>query len=213
MRFCFLLIFGLLSLNAVTANAQGLPANPWAAKQEVINGSVLHISRDNINQQPIGNNASEQSESSSQDMEELKNIAASIKEKWQQRDNQVNDTSASTPEDDKVGTVEAFNAFNTLSKYMQQNNKSDNSNVQNNNSSSFEDFKREIQKMMDKQKTTSSSSDNKISRELGHAKHQYNHYKSQLTSNYNNLKNKAQPVINEVKKGLNEAERTTGMKF
>ena len=218
MRFLFLSISAMILLNATTVSAQGLPANPWSAKQEVIGDTVLHISRDDINPPIADNNINNQEESLNFNTQELKDTALRIKEKLQQDSNQTNNDSAS--KDEEVSAVEAFNAFNTLSKYVGQNNQSDNSKVQNNTSSaSFDEIKRKVQEMMKKNNTNSASysnetsQNNALTQELNKAKSKYHHYKSKVTSNYNDLKSKAQPVINSVKKGINEAEKATGMNF
>lgn len=216
MRFLFLSISVMVLLTPLTVNAQGLPANPWAAKQEVIGNTVLHVSRDDINPPVADNNMNIQEESINFDTQELKDTALRIKEKLQQNSNQI-DNNASNNEE--VSAVEAFNAFNTLSKYVGQNNQSDNSKVQNNTSSSFDEIKRKMQEMMKKSSSNSNSyssatsQSSELTRELNKAKNKYHHYKSQVTSNYNNLKGKAQPMIDSVKKSINEAEKATGMKF
>ena len=187
MRFLFLPIQVMILLYATNVSAQGLPANPWLTKREVINNTVTHISRDNITAQAVDNNINIQDDNIDYNTQELKDTILNIKEKLQQGENQTNAAS----DNKEVNAIDAFNAFNTLSKYVGQNNQSDNAKVNNNhNSASFGDIKRKMQKMMNNNGNTSSSAStsqsNEITREFDKAKNKYHHYKSQVTSNYNN---------------------------
>ena len=210
MRFTFGLILCSILATATIVHAEGLPANPWAAKQEVIGDTVLHVTRDDINRP---NPAQNRNINSSQDMQELQNIAASIKEKWNNSTtNQAQQQQQQQNNEDDVNAIDAVNALNTLSRYM---NKSNDNSTDNNTSSSqdMSALKQKLSDMLNKSKSASSQQNSQTARQMNKAKYEYNRYKSQLNSNYNTLKNKAKPVIDTMKKSVQEAEKASGIKF
>lgn len=206
MRFTFGLILCSILATATIVHAEGLPANPWAAKQEVIGDTVLHVTRDDINRP---NPTQNRNINSSQDMQELQDIAASIKEKWS--NSTANKPQQQNNEDD-VNAIDAVNALNTLSRYMNK----DKDNSDDGDTSSSPDmsaFKQKLSDMLNKSKSASSQQNSQTARQMNKAKYEYNRYKSQLNSNYNTLKNKAKPVIDTMKKSVQEAEKASGIKF
>lgn len=210
MRLVFLMILYSVLTVPTNIHAEGLPANPWAAKQEVIGDTVLHVTREDINhstQEPNEN------PNNNQEIRELQHIAASLKEKWNQK---TSEQTQEQNEEKEVDTIDALNALNTLSRYMNKNNNNDGNEVSNqstDNSPDFSSFKEKISALMNKKKAESYQQNSQTSREFNKAKYEYNRYKSQLSSNYNTLKNKAKPVIDTMKKSVQEAEKASGIKF
>ena len=211
MKYCSFIILCALFLTVNTAFAEGLPANPWAAKQEIIDGTVLHVSRDElVRSEPVQRNNTDRN-----DMQELQNIAASIKEKWQQNSQvQSQENNYNNNNDDSVSTLDAVKALDTLSRYMNRNNQSDNNSANDNNTSpDFSVLKQKFSGFSAQSQAKSSAANSETQREMNRLKHKYYHYKSQFNSNYNSLKNKAQPMINTMKKSVKEAEKATGVNF
>ena len=211
MKYCSFIILCALFLTANTAFAEGLPANPWAAKKEIINDTVLHVSRDElVRSEPVQHN-----NTGCNDMQELQNIAASIKEKWQQNSQvQPQENNYNNNNDDSVSTLDAVKALDTLSRYMNRNNQSDNNSANDNNTSpDFSVLKQKFSGFSAQNQAKSSAANSESQREMNRLKHKYYHYKSQFNSNYNSLKNKAQPMINTMKKSVKEAEKATGVNF
>lgn len=211
MKYCSFIMLCALFLAATAAFAEGLPANPWAAKKEIINDTVLHVSRDElVRSEPVQRNNTDRN-----DMQELQNIAASIKEKWQQNSQaQPQENNYNNNNDDSVSTLDAVKALDTLSRYMNRNNQSDNNSASDNNTSpDFSILKQKFSGFSAQSQAKTSAANSEAKREMNKLKHKYYHYKSQFNSNYNSLKNKAQPMINTMKKSVKEAEKATGVNF
>ena len=211
MKCCSFIMLCALFLTVNTAFAEGLPANPWAAKQEVIDGTVLHVSRDElVRSEPVQHNNTGRN-----DMQELKDIAASVKEKWQQNSQTQPQEQSYNNNNNSVSTIDAVQALDTLSRYMNKNN-TQNSKVAPTYSESSTDFsalKQKFSGFTAQSQAKASAANSEAQQKINKLKYEYNHYKSQLNSNYNSFKNKAQPMIDTMKKSVREAEKATGVNF
>ena len=211
MKCCSFIILCALFLTATAAFAEGLPANPWAARQEIIDDTVFHASRNEL----VRSESVQHNNTDRNNMQELQDIAASIKEKWQQNSQARPQKNNNNNNDDSVSTLDAVQALDTLSRYMNRNNQSDNNNSASgsNTSSDFSVLKQKFSGFSAQSQAKDSAANSEALREMNKLKHKYYHYKSQLNSNYNSLKNKAQPMINTMKKSVQEAEKATGVNF
>lgn len=189
-----------------SVQAEGLPANPWASKQEVIGNTVLRVSREDINPPA---QSSDNQENGIQYKQQWRNITKQIENKWQQKNAQT--TTENTSGNEDVNAVDALNALNTLSRYMNQNN-GNNTNT-NTSSESLANLKQKLSGMINKNGTQETAPKSSASKELNKIKYQYNRYKSQFNQEYNTIKNKTKPLYNTMKSSIQEAERATGVNF
>ena len=206
MRFYFFVIF--TTMFSVNASAQGLPANPWANHPH--NNQQHAVINENVNYNKAENKNAE-------DIEELKASVAELQNKIMQQNN-TNDMQNNTQanQDTKVSSVEALNAFNTLSKYVQQgSDNSSNQNTNNNATDTFANAKKQLQRIMDNngQQKSNNYQNSKVSAQLNQMERKYKYYKNQVTSGYHDIKNKTAPIVNSMKKGIDEAEKVTGVNF
>lgn len=205
MRLFFYIMFGMLCMTSSIAQAEGLSANPWISRTTIADDTIAIVTRERQQPQPAADNLSSE-------LTDLSATTGTIKDKILQKFDNTAPISTEDNSSDKVSTLEAINAANTLSKFMQQKNNSTPSAA-----TPKIDFSNLMQKMRKNQnKTTSQPSapkNNYSTQQLNKAKYQYNHYKSQVISNYNNLKNKTEPIYREISKGFKEVEKTTGIKF
>lgn len=205
MRFCFLVSLSFFMLTVTTVYAEGLPANPWIAK------NVNNTAGAGYAQTPNEQVTNSVADTTAEDIAELKNTMASIERKLEQNQNNNLQTSAQ-PANDNVNTVEALGALNTLSRYMHQSD-----NVQNTentqNTDKLNNLKEKFSEMMAQGKKKTSASNSYATKKVNKAKYEYNHYKAQLQSNYNSIKNKTKPLYDTVKKSVQDAEKAAGVNF
>lgn len=224
MRRYFFAILCLCFLKCYNASAQGLSANPWLSRGNASaaqNGAVYQNTSEYIPSSaqnlPAVQNTTPAVSDYATDMQELQNITDTIKERWAQNNNRQAQSGNTGSQNDEVSAMEAYQAFSTLHKYMNQNNSAADTQSANKNSAGFVQLKNKFQHVMNKKDAATIPARNSVTNfyqpQLNKAKNKYRHYKSQATSNYNTLKNKTQPLVNAVKKSMDEAEKATGIKF
>ena len=208
MRFYFFVIFIMIS--SVNASAQGLPANPWAnhphnnEQQAVINENISYNQAENKN---------------AEDIAQLKASVVELQNKMMQNNNNnTTDTQNNSQinQDNKVSSVEALKAFNTLSKYVQQgNNNNSNQHTETGGMDTLANAKKQLQKIMDNgsQSNFNNYQNSKVSAQINQMERKYKYYKNQVTSGYHDIKNKTAPIVNSMKKSIDEAEKVTGVNF
>ena len=205
MRFYFFAIFTIMF--SVNASAQGLPANPWVNRPQ--NNEQRAVINENVNyNQEESRNAEE--------IAELKASVAELQNKMMQnQNNNTNNAQNNNTQGNKVSSVEALNAFDTLSKYVQQGNNNGNQNTQNRGTDTLANAKKQLQKLMDNNGNQNSNNyqNNKVSAQFNQMERKYKYYKNQVTSGYYDIKNKTVPIVNSVKKSIDEAEKVTGVNF
>ena len=208
MKHCFFIISCTLALVANTAYAEGLPANPWSAKQEIIDNTIFHASRNDI----VRSNPAP-STNSGQNTIGLKDITSSFRNSWEQNKQQHIQT---TTDNNDVNTIDALNALNTLSRYM-NNNHNNNNNADTTdttgNSMDFSALKQKFSNISNQSKAKVSAQNSETDRQIRKLKYKYNYYKSEVNSGYDSIKNKTKPIYDTMKKSVQEAEKISGVKF
>lgn len=208
MRYCFFTLFCLLGIS--TVHAEGLPANPWINRNANVSGNTGYVQKGDVPAQTI--NYSTQYDYA-QEMKELQNVAENLKQKWTQAEQTGNSSSNTAKDNNSVSAADAFNAFTTLSKYVEQKENGQNNGQNSGNSTEFGNIKQKFSDMIAQNKAKVATHNSYANQKINKAKYEYNHYKAQLQSNYNSLKSKTKPLYDTMKKSVQEAEKATGVKF